>query len=141
MSPAAAVGVIVAVAVVLSLALTPADRRPAGGRRTARALRIIAGVVTLAVAAVLVRPAWQDSGAFALVLVGVPVVPATIVLALTLTGRRATLATWVAAAVALGWGLLTSLGLGLYLLGPAVLMLVAAVAAGRDRPATAVPTR
>ncbi len=136
MSLTVVVSTIIAVALVVFLSLALSDRHTDGPSRIPRALRIAAGMVTVAVASMLVWPAWQDSGAFALVLVGVPVVCAIVMIAATVADRWAALATWTAAVALLIWSLLTSLGLGLYFLGPAVLMIVAAAAAGRGRQTT-----
>ena len=136
--------VVAVVAALLVVLRVPSPDRPAWvvGARAARALRLLAVAVTVAVGAALVAPAWRDSGAFALVLVGVPVAAAVVVLGAELAARSATAATWVAAAVMLVWSLLTGLGLGLHFLGPSVLMALAAVVSTpgrRDRGAGATP--
>lgn len=123
--------------VALLASLAPAlsrrpDAAPVGGH-FAFALRLFAVVTTVLVAAVV---AWlalqQETGAFLLVLVGVPLAAALAVLGLSLTRRPSAVVTWVAAGVMLGWSLLTGLGAGLFFLVPAAVMLVAAVASTRD---------
>jgi hypothetical protein len=124
------VGVVGAVAVAVVLAV-----RGRGPGRGAGALRFAAAIATAAVAAVVASPAWQDSGAFAIALVGVPLLCAAAVLAAPPGGRSAPVVAWGAAVVMLGWSLLTALGLGGNFLVPSVLMVATAVAAtpGRSR--------
>ncbi len=124
------VGIAGAVAVAVVLAV-----RGGGPGRGARALRLAAAVATAAVAAVVASPAWRDSGAFAIVVVGVPLLCAAAALVVPLGGRSGAAAAWGAAVVMLGWSLLTALGLGGYFLVPSALMVAAAVAAtpGRSR--------
>lgn len=130
---AAVVGVLVVVALLASVALALGSR-PAGARsRIASALRISAVIVTVVVAALVALPAWQDSGAFMFALIGIPVACAMLVLGVDLTGRPTALVTWIAAAAMLAWSLVTSVGAGLYFLGPSVLMIAAAVGSTRDR--------
>lgn len=125
----------IVVAVVVWLALWVGGRR--SGAPVARWLRLVAVILTLVVAAVVAAPAWDDSGSFALVLVGIPVGCAAIVLMTSLVGRSAALAAWVAGGVMMLWGLLTGLGLGAYFLVPAVLMIAAAAAStGEARRST-----
>ena len=106
----------------------------------ARGLVVVSLVLLVGVAAWYGRAAWADSGAFALVLFGVPL--ACGVLALWAERASGTmLAPAVVAllgAVSVGWSLLTGLGLGLGFLLPSLLLLAAAMISwvdrGRDRP-------
>lgn len=91
-------------------------------------LRIAACVFTVVLALTVVGSAWADSGAFALLLVGVPILLAAGSLMAKGNGRRMTAVLWVAAVLMLGWALLTGLGLGMFFLGPAIVMLAAATA-------------
>ena len=130
------VATLLVVALVASLALARGRRRrngdPVGGR-VAFALRLSAVAATVLVAAVVACSALQqDTGAFVLALVGVPLAAALLVLGSSLTRRPSGMVTWLAAVVMLGWSLLTGLGAGLFFLFPAAVMLVAAVASNRD---------
>jgi hypothetical protein len=122
LSIAVLVGVLVAGAVAAGLVLRT---RPPG--RTAPVLRVVAAASTVLVAALVVGPAWRDSGAFTGLLVGVPLVCAVAAL---LAGRavRGGAVMWTAAVLMLSWSLLTALGVGVWFLGPSALMLAAAVA-------------
>ncbi len=119
-------------AVVLVLVLAVRGRGPGRG---ARVLRAAAAIATAAVAAVVAAPAWDDSGAYAIAVVGVPVLCAGAALGAPVGGRRGAVAAWCAAVVMLGWSLVHGLGLGGYFLGPSALLVAAAVAAtpGRSR--------
>lgn len=124
---------LLAVALVTTLALVVAGRGARGGSRVAFALRMVAVVATTVTAGRVAWWAWQDgTGAFTLALVGVPMAAAVLVLAFTLARRPSRVVTWGAAVVMLAWSLLTGLGAGLFFLGPAVLMVVAAVASTQD---------
>ncbi|MCZ2861265.1 hypothetical protein [Blastococcus sp. VKM Ac-2987] len=97
----------------------------------------LAGLV--GVAAWYGRAAWADSGAFALVLFGVPLACAALALWAE-SGSSTLLAPAVVTgcgAVSVGWSLVTGLGIGLGFLLPSLLLLVAAtiswVDRGRDR--------
>lgn len=100
-------------------------------------LRIAACVFTVVLALTIVGPAWTDSGAFALLLVGVPIILAAGSLMAKGNGRRMTAVLWVAAVLMLGWALLTALGPGMFFLGPAIVMVAAATAStvGNQSPA------
>lgn len=122
------------VAVVAALVIALVGRGDGGGSRVAAVLRIVAVVATAVTAGVVGWWAWQEgTGAFTLALVGVPLAAALLVLGSTLAGRPSRVVTWVAAVVLLAWGLLAALGPGLFFLGPAALMVVAAVASTGDR--------
>ena len=125
------------VAVLASLGLAVVSRVSgvtAAAARVALALRLLAVVATTVVAGVVAWWAWQeDTGVFTLVLVGVPMAAALLVLGSTLARRPSGAVTWVAAVVLLGWALLTALGAGFLFLGPAVLMVAAAVVSTRGR--------
>ena len=95
--------------------------------RIAAASRVLAGVATLVVAAVVAVVSWRDAGAFIWALAGVPVLAVTPMLALTARGRPARPATTVAAVVVVVWFLLTGLGTGSYFALPGALLLVAAL--------------
>jgi hypothetical protein len=128
-------GVVVGIAGAVVLALLAARGRGPG--RGARTLRWAAALATAAVATVVAWPAWQDSGAYAIALVGVPVLCAGAALGTPTGGRRGAAVAWCAAVVLLGWSLVHGLGLGGYFLGPSALGLAAAAAAtpGRSRSA------
>jgi hypothetical protein len=135
------VGVVVAttlvVAVVAALALR--ERRPAGCGpvlRVAPALRVAAAAVTVLVAALAAAPAWRDGGAFAVLLVGVPLLCAGAALAAGRGRRGAVPVMGTAAVIMLVWSLLTGLGVGGWFLAPSALLLAAAVASTRRRPAS-----
>lgn len=89
-----------------------------------------AGLAAAVVAAIALGPdAVQDSGWFAIVLIGVPVVLAALPPLWDLTvGRGGAAVGWLAAVVAVGWALLLALGIGLAFLPAAFLMLAAAAA-------------
>lgn len=134
MSSAALIGVIAGLVIVLAASRAVYGR---GGERrgtTASALRWLAGAVTVGLAISFFPTAWDDSGAFAFVLVGVPVLAAALALSAVPAGR-ATALTWIAAVVMLGWSLITALGLGIYFLVPSLLLFLAA-AMSTHRPST-----
>jgi hypothetical protein len=117
----------------LGIGIAARSRRPSS--RGPRVLRRVAAAATLLVAALAAGPAWRDSGTFALVLVGIPVLCAAAVLAADRTGRRTAAVTGVAAVVLGAWALVTALGLGGWFLAPAAVMVAAAVASsGRSSP-------
>lgn len=125
------VTVVVAAALLVVAAAVAARRAPGPtARRWSRWLQW-AAVVAAAVAAIALGPAAaRDSGWFAAVLLGVPVVLAALPLAWDLTlGRATTLVSWLSAVLATVWALLLALGVGLAFLPAAFLMLAAA--AGR----------
>lgn len=81
------------------------------------------------------RSAWEDSGAFAVLLFGIPLACAAAALwAETASATpRAPMAVALLGAVSVVWSLLTIGGLGLGLLLPSLLLLVAAVVSWTDR--------
>ncbi|MGY1917272.1 hypothetical protein [Blastococcus sp. SYSU DS0973] len=81
------------------------------------------------------RAAWEDSGAFALVLFGVPLACAALALLAESAGAPVLAPAVVAVlgAASVGWSLLTGLGLGPGLLLPSLLLLVAAMISRVDR--------
>ncbi|KGH44759.1 hypothetical protein IN07_22625 [Modestobacter caceresii] len=89
------------------------------------------------IAAWLAAEVWRDAGAFAFLLLGLPVV-ACLVAVLTSRSRYARPVTWGAAAVVLGWSLVLGLGIGLFFLPVAFVL---AAAAARDDPARDDPAR
>ena len=128
------------VAVMASLALWLRSRRK--GTRVARTLQLVAVLLTLVVAAVVVGPAWQDSGSFALVLVGIPLACALITFLAPRT-RHAILLAWIAAVTMLLWSLVIGLGLGVNFQPPAILLIASATSAtleARRPPGVATPS-
>lgn len=106
------------------------DRRS----RISVGLRLTAAVATVAVAVVVAAVSWEDSGAFALVLAGVPTLAVVPLLVPRLRTRTAAIATWAAAGVVLAWSVLTGLGTGVYFAAPGILLLVAAIASLSREP-------
>lgn len=106
----------------------------ASPRRVA-ALRATGVLATVVVAAVIVVGWWEDSGTGTLLVVGVPLVAATLVV-LAGTGRVAGAVTWLAAVVVVGWALLTGLGAGAWFLVPGAILLTAAVDGAAGAPVT-----
>ncbi|MFS0700905.1 hypothetical protein AB6N24_13110 [Cellulomonas sp. 179-A 4D5 NHS] len=100
-------------------------------------LRLVAAVATVAVAIVVAAVSWEGSGAFVLVLAGVPALAVLPLLIPHLRPRTAAIATWAAAAIVLAWSVLTGLGTGAYFAAPGVLLLVGAVASLAREPAQA----
>jgi hypothetical protein len=81
----------------------------------------------------------RDSGWFAIVLLGVPVVLAALPVALfQITGRTWSGIAWLAAIAAMAWAVLLALGIGLAFL-PAALLQLAAAAAGTTSSRTGGP--
>ena len=89
------------------------------------------------VAAVLLVPTWRDSGAVAVLLLGLPAA-VCLVAVLTRRTRYAGAVSWLAAAAVLGWALLLGLGIGPVFLPVAAVL---AVAAARHEPARRRPLR
>ena len=118
---------VVLIAVVCAVAFG-AGTRGESLARVGYGVRIAACVFAVVVALIIVGPAWADSGAFALLLVGVPIFLAAGSLLVKGHGRRTAAVVWVAAVLMLGWALLTGLGSGLFFLGPAIVMVAAATA-------------
>lgn len=91
---------------------------------------VLSAVSLLCVLALVVlvgEVAWADSGSFALVLFGIPVVSSAGVLWIEFAtgGLWACAVSTALAAISLAWSLVTGLGLGLYLLLPSSLLVVA----------------
>ena len=134
--------VLLVAAVVLAAAAlwaVPAVRgaAPAGTPRTLRALALVLAVLTAALSA---SAPWADSGGFAVVALGLPVL-ASLAAVLGSSSRLAAPLTWAAALVMLGWALLLGLGLGGVLLPPALVEALAAVTQHRRAPASALSGR
>ncbi len=91
--------------------------------------------VAVLVAAWLAAEVWRDAGAFAFLLLGLPVVVCLVVV-LTSRTRYARAVAWAGAAVVLGWSLVLGLGVGLFFLPVAFVL---AAAAARDDPAPRDP--
>ncbi len=111
--------------------------------RRAQGLIVVALLCVLGLAAWYGRTGWADSGSFVLVLFGIPVVCATVALWAERRSRTKLAPAVVAAlgVVSLTWALLTALGIGLVLVPPSVLLLLAALVswlhrAGRDTAAS-----
>jgi hypothetical protein len=99
-------------------------------RRWSRWLRWAALGAAVAAAAVLAPAAARDSGRFAAVLLGVPVVLAALPLVWDLvTGRPQAAIDWPAAILSMGWAVLLALGIGLAFVPAALLQLAAAATA------------
>jgi hypothetical protein len=128
--------VLVIAASLLVIVAALAAGRTAGpaGRRWSWWLRWAALGAAMVAAAVLAPAAARDSGSFAAVLLGVPVVLAALPVAQHLvTGRPCTAIDWSAAILAIGWAVLLALGIGLALVPAALLQLAAAATAGAAR--------
>jgi hypothetical protein len=128
--------VLVIGASLLVTAAGMAARRTAGpaARRWSRWLRWAALGAALVAAAALAPAAARDSGRFAAVLLGVPVVLAALPVGWDLvTGRPQAAIDWPAAILAMGWAVLLALGIGLAFVPAALLQLAAATASASDR--------
>ena len=112
---------------VVVIPLTVVSALAWGGERTSAVLRWAALAVSGLVAIALFGPGWADSGAFALIALGLPVVLSGAGV-LAGSSRYGAAVTWVAALVQLAWSLLLGLGIGLFLLPAALLEIAAAVA-------------
>jgi phosphoglycerol transferase MdoB-like AlkP superfamily enzyme len=115
----------------------------ASSSRGARGLIGVGLLWVLGLAAWYGRTVWVDSGPFVFVLFGIPVVCATVALWAERRSRTMLAPAVVAAlaVVSLTWALLTALGIGLVLVPPSVLLLLAAVVSwlhrtGRDTAAS-----
>lgn len=128
---------IVLVVAVLGVAATLMMwRQGRSHRRRAWARPLHWGALLAAVAAaVTVWPTtWPDSGAFALLLLGVPVVLTAACLGIPEQARWR-VSVWLAALLLLGWALLLGLGVGLVFVPAALLLLAAAgTVSNRDLP-------
>src|SRR5262245_35197237 len=130
-------GLLVITASLLATIVGIAAARTAGpaARRWSRWLRWTALGAAVVTAAVLTPAAARDSGSFAAVLLGVPVVLAALPLGWDLyTGRPHGAIDWPAAALSMGWAVLLALGIGLAFVPAALLQLSAAATAQRSRP-------
>ena len=114
--------------------------------RRAQGLIVVSLVGVVGLAVLYGRWAWADSGSFALVLFGVPLVCTASALWAERVSRTmlAPAVVAVLAAVSLAWSLLTAGGVGLGFLVPSVLLLLAAMVSwlhrsGRD-PSASVRT-
>lgn len=135
--------VLAMVAPLLVVAAGLAAGRAAGptAPRWSRWLRFTA-LAAAAIAATLLAPAvFRDSGAFAFVLLGVPVALAAVPVGLTLaTGGSPAVVDWLAAVLAMVWAILLALGIGLAFVPAALLQFAAAaVATGAGRSARVGP--
>ena len=97
--------------------------------RGAQGLIAVALLYVLGLAAWYGPTVWADSGSFAVVLFGTPAACAAVALAVERTSRTALAPAVVAALamVSLAWALITALGIGLVLVAPSFLLLLAAV--------------
>jgi hypothetical protein len=110
-------------------------------RRWSRWLRWAALGAAVFAAAVLAPAAARDSGSFAAVLLGVPVVLAAFPVGWHLvTGRPQAAIDWLAAILAMGWAVLLALGIGLAFV-PAALLQLAAAATGSAADRTVRPVK
>ncbi|OMQ14373.1 hypothetical protein A7K94_0217105 [Modestobacter sp. VKM Ac-2676] len=101
----------------------------------ARWLLVLALVLLLGGTGWYARAAWADSGWFALALFGLPLLCTAGALWAQRAGGATTAPLLIAllGVVALGWSLITGLGIGLLFLVPALLLLVAAMVSWVDR--------
>lgn len=121
--------VIVTVGALLVVGAAVVARRASTGsrRQWSRWLQWAAFVVAVLAAVVVGPAAVRDSGWFAVVLLGVPIVLAALPPAWDLTvGRAGSVVMWLTAVLTLVWAVLLALGLGLVFLPAAFLMLAAA---------------
>lgn len=111
--------------------------------RGALGLIVVSLVGVVVLAAWYGRAAWQDSGSFAFVLFGIPLVCAVgALLAETASSTRlAPVVVAVLGVVALVWSLLTVGGIGLGFAPSSLLLLVAAMVSWTDRRDPAAPMR
>jgi hypothetical protein len=130
-------GLLVITASLLATIVGIAAARTAGPAacRWSRWLRWAALGAAVVTAAALAPLVVADSGSFAAVLLGVPVVLAALPLGWDLfTGRPHGAIDWPAAVLAMGWAVLLALGIGLAFVPAALLQLAAAATALRSRP-------
>jgi hypothetical protein len=124
--------VFLVVAVLLLTAAGVAAARAAGpaALRWSRRLRWAALAAAAVAAGVLAPAAARDSGRFAVVLLGIPVVLAAISAGWELlTGHPRAAVDWAAAILAMGWAMLLALGVGLAFVPAALLQIAAAATA------------
>ena len=109
-----------------------------GPARSARLLRWAALILTVVTAALLTPYTVDDSGATAAFLLGVPVVGGAIPVLAERRGRYVAVATAAAAITMTVWAIMLAVGIGLYFLPAAILLVTAAVAqTGTRRSRTA----
>jgi hypothetical protein len=127
---------VVAASLLVTMAGMAAGRTAGpAARRWSRWLRWAALGAAVVAAAVLASTVARDSGWFAAVLLGVPVVLAALPVGWDLiTGRPQAAIDWSAAILAMGWAVLLALGIGLALVPAALLQLAAAATASAARP-------
>ncbi|NEK87893.1 hypothetical protein GCU60_19310 [Blastococcus saxobsidens] len=103
--------------------------------RGAQVLIVVSILSVAALAAWYWSEVWEDSGSFAFALFGIPAACAVIALAAERATRTMAAPVLIAvlAAVAVGWSLITGLGIGLVFLVPSVLLLLAAAVSWGDR--------
>jgi len=120
---------VAALGVVATLVMWRQDRSHRGGA-VAPPLQwgvLVAALVAAVAAAVAAWPTtWSDSGAHAILLLGVPVVLGAASLCLPEQGRWRWFGVWLVALLLLGWALLLGLGVGLIFVPAALLLLLAA---------------
>lgn len=122
-------GLVAVVLVILGVVGASYQRGQGAARWVPRLLIFLATAVAIGTAIAFGPAAWRDSGGFAVVLVGVPVLCCLVALVADLADRRRAISTTFAAAGLLIWSLITVVGLGLLFL-PAALLLAAAAAVG-----------
>ncbi len=127
--------VLVLVVVVVAVTLAFSLQHRADPQRIAAVLRVLAVLSALVVAVALFPVVWTDSGAFAIWGLGLPVLLALLPL-LAASTRWGVAVTWTAAVLLLGWSLLLSLGIGLFLLPAALFETAAAGTQRRPRETT-----
>src|SRR5262245_30984523 len=136
-------GLVIAAFLLVTLAGMAAGRTAGpAARRWSRWLRWAALGAAVVAAAVLTPAAARDSGRFAAVLLGVPVVLAALPVGWDLvTGRPQAAIDWLAAILAIGWAVLLALGIGLVFVPAALLQLAAAATlwAGRASRSASLP--
>jgi hypothetical protein len=130
------VGMVVALAIIAAGILAATAH---GTYRPGRIARWIAFGLVVGIAIALSLPAYDDSGWFAFMLLGIPLVDSVLALIADYVGRWVAGVTWIAALILIAWSLVTALGAGFYFLAPGLVMLVAAVLSA-PRRRTAVPT-
>lgn len=132
MSVAVATSMALGLLIVLAAIMWRFGRQGNGPGPVARVLRWMTFAVTVGMAIAVFPAAWDDTGTFAVVLVGVPVLAVASAVVAHLTGRAVIVVSWVAAAVMLAWSLITALGLGFYFVAPSLLMTLVAAMSTRQ---------
>ena len=129
--------IIVLVVAVLGVAATLVmwrQGRSHGSGAWARPLHWGALLAAVAAAVAVWSTTWSDSGAFALLLLGVPVVLAAAPLGIPEQARWRRVGVWLVALLLLGWALLLGLGVGLVFVPAAMLLLAAATVSNSNLP-------